>query len=114
MKRTSDITGYLILKPNKMLNTKKTKKDSRKLSGVKSRYSSGKTKDIIADILSLPIEQRAMAVDSLLKSFNPPETEIDKEWTTLAKLRLEEIRSSKANVVKGKEVFKKIWKRFSE
>ena len=72
------------------------------------------TKEIISEMLSLPIEQRAIVADSLLKSLNPPETEIDKEWTSLAKLRLDEIRSSKVKTVKGEEVFKKIWKRFSE
>ena len=47
-----------------------------------------KTKDIISEMLSLPLEQRALAVDSLLKSLNPTETDIDKEWIAVAKQRL--------------------------
>jgi Putative addiction module component len=73
-----------------------------------------KTKDIIKEMLSLPIEQRAIVADSLLKSLNPPETEIDNKWIAVAKTRLAELRTSKAEGVNGEEVFKKIWKKFSE
>ena len=72
------------------------------------------TKDIIAEMLSLPIEQRAMVADSLLKSLNPPETEIDNQWLIVAKSRLEEIRSSKTKAIDGEKVFQNIWKKFSE
>jgi len=40
-----------------------------------------KTKDLIAEAISLPVEDRAMVVDSLLKSLNPPESDIDKKWS---------------------------------
>jgi hypothetical protein len=72
------------------------------------------TKEIMNEMLSLPVEQRALLADSLLKSLNAPETEIDKEWFALAELRLEEIRSGKIKPVNGEEVFRKIWKKFSE
>ncbi len=70
------------------------------------------TKDIIAEMLSLPIEQRAIVADSLLKSLNPPDSDIDDKWLTVAKTRLEEIRSSNVNIIDGEEVFKKVWKKF--
>ncbi|MBI1748242.1 MAG: addiction module protein [Acidobacteria bacterium] len=73
-----------------------------------------KTKDIIAEVISLPVEERAMVVDLLLKSLNPPELEIDKKWAAVAKRRLEEIRSGKVEAVPGEEVFKRIWNRFSK
>jgi hypothetical protein len=73
-----------------------------------------KTKDIIAEMLSLPIEQRAIVADSLLKSLNPPETETDKKWLAVAKSRLEELRSNNVKTVNGEEVFKNIWKKFEE
>jgi hypothetical protein len=30
-----------------------------------------KTKDLIAEVMSLPLEQRVLVIDSLLKSLNP-------------------------------------------
>jgi len=50
----------------------------------------------------------------LLKSLNPPETEIDNKWFALAKKRLEDINSAKVKLVNGEEVFQKIKKRFTE
>jgi len=72
-----------------------------------------KTKDLIAEAISLPVEDRAMVVDSLLKSLNPPESDIDKKWAAVAKRRLAELRSGQVQAIPGDEVFKKIWKRFS-
>lgn len=72
-----------------------------------------KTKDLIAEAVSLPVEERAIVVDSLLKSLNPPETDIDKKWSEVAKKRLSEIRSGSVKTVPGDEVFNKIWRRFS-
>jgi hypothetical protein len=46
-----------------------------------------KTKDLIEEAMSLPVEERAMIVDLLLKSMNPPETEVDKKWVVLARNR---------------------------
>ena len=67
-----------------------------------------KAKDIIAAANSLPINKRALIVDSLLKSLNAPEKDIDKEWAKVAKKRLSEMRSGIVKPVSGKEVFDKI------
>ena len=72
-----------------------------------------KTKDLIAEATSLPVEERAMVVDSLLKSLNPPETDIDKKWAEVAKRRLSELRSGSVKAIPGDEVFNKIWRKFS-
>ncbi len=71
-----------------------------------------KTKGLIAEALSLPVEKRAIVVDSILKSLNPPESDIDKKWEEVAKRRLEELRSGQVQTIPGDEVFEKIWKRF--
>ncbi len=72
-----------------------------------------KTKDLIKEALSLPVEARAQVADSILRSMNPPEAEIDKKWIKTAKQRLSELRSEKTASVPGDEVFNKIWKRYS-
>jgi hypothetical protein len=72
-----------------------------------------KTKDLIEAAASLPVEERALVIDSLLKSLNPPETDIDKKWAQVAKRRLLELRSGSVKTVPGAEIFNKIWKSFS-
>lgn len=72
-----------------------------------------KTKDLIAEAISLPVEERALVVDSLLRSLNPPESNIDKKWARVAKRRLSELRSGQVEALPGDEVFARIWKRFS-
>ena len=54
-----------------------------------------KTKDIILEAISLPVEERTIVADSILKSLNPPETAIDKKWAQTAKKRLMELRTGK-------------------
>jgi len=69
---------------------------------------------MISEALSLPVEERALLADSLLKSLNPPESEIDKKWAAVAKRRLSELRSGQVNALSGEEVFRKVWKKLSE
>jgi hypothetical protein len=73
-----------------------------------------KTKELIAAAISLPVEERAMIIDSLLKSLNQPQSEIDKKWANLAVKRLEQLRSREIQVVSGEEVFQKVWGRFTK
>ena len=72
------------------------------------------TKKMIDEVLSLPVEERAIIADSLLKSLNPPDRDIDKKWIRVAKRRLQEIRSGKVNPVSGEEVFAKVRERFGK
>ena len=72
-----------------------------------------KTKDLIAEAVDLPAEERVMVVDSILKSLNPPESDIDKKWVTVARQRLKELRSGEVEAIPGDEVFQKMWTRFS-
>jgi len=73
-----------------------------------------KTEDLITEAMSLPVEERATVIDSLLKSLNPPEPEIDRQWAAVARRRLAELRSGAVEAVPGEEVFKRIADRFSE
>lgn len=71
-------------------------------------------KEIIQEAMSLPVEERATVVDSLLKTLNPPDTEIEKEWVMVAKRRLAELRSGRVKAIPGNEVFAEIRERFEK
>ena len=71
------------------------------------------TAEIIHEAKSLPVEDRALVVDSLLRSLNPPDPEIDRKWVVVAKRRLEELRSGRVKPVPGEEVFARIRQRFA-
>ncbi len=73
-----------------------------------------KTKDLIAEAVSLPVEERALVVDSLLRSLNTPEPEIDTKWAAIAKHRLQQLRTGEMAAVSADEVFKKIASRFQQ
>lgn len=72
-----------------------------------------KTKDLIEEALSLPVEQRAFLADSLLRSLNLPNTAIDAKWTEVAKSRLQDLRSERVKSIPGDDVFSEILKRFA-
>jgi putative addiction module component (TIGR02574 family) len=71
-------------------------------------------KEIIQEAASLPVEERVMVVDSLLRTLNPPDMEIEKEWVKVAKRRLVELRSGSVKAIPGDEVFTKIQERFEK
>jgi putative addiction module component (TIGR02574 family) len=72
-----------------------------------------KTKKLIEEALSLPVEERAIIADSLLRSLNMPDTTIDAKWAEVARRRIEELRSGKIKPIPGDEVFSEILGRFS-
>ncbi len=73
-----------------------------------------KIDEIIATAESLPVEDRVLLIDYLLKSLNMPETEIDKQWMAIANRRLAELRNGTVKAVPGKEVFANIRQRFDK
>ena len=72
------------------------------------------TKELIDVAVSLPVEEKALVVDSLLRSLNQPESEVDKKWAVVARKRLAEMRSGSVEAVPGEKVFEKIWKKFDK
>lgn len=72
------------------------------------------TKTLISEAVSLPVEERALMVDSLLKSLNQPESEIDNKWAAVARRRVNELKSGQVKSIPGDEVFAKIWSRFDK
>ncbi|MBI4825493.1 MAG: addiction module protein [Nitrospirae bacterium] len=71
-------------------------------------------KEIIEEAASLPVEERAIVVDSLLQTLNPPDAEIEKEWLKVAKRRLAELRSGSVKAIPGDEVFAEIRESFNK
>ena len=72
------------------------------------------TKELIDKVVSLPVETRALVVDSLLRSLNQPDSDIDRKWTTVAQRRLAVMWSGSVYAIPGENVFEKIWKRFDK
>jgi len=72
------------------------------------------TANIIREVVSLPVEERALVVESLLASLNQPEFEIDAQWASLAQIRLSELQTKKLSTLDGDQVFNKIWQRFDK
>mgnify|MGYP001558980126 CR=1 FL=1 len=71
-------------------------------------------KEIIEEAASLPVEERVMLVESLLRTLNPPDMKIEKEWVKVAKRRLADLRSGSVKAIPGDEVFAKIRERFEK
>lgn len=70
------------------------------------------TKDIIQEASALPVEERIIVVDSLLRTLNVPNPDIDTEWAGVAKRRLAELRSGRVNPIPGDQVFARIRENF--
>jgi putative addiction module component (TIGR02574 family) len=73
-----------------------------------------KTDELIAEAISLPVEERTRVVDSLLRSLNSPETELDAAWAAVARRRLEELRSGRVEAVPGALVFERVRQRYGK
>ena len=65
-------------------------------------------KEIIEEASDLPVEERVIVVDSLLRTLNVPSPEIDKEWAEIAKARLAELRSGRVRGIPGDQVLARI------
>jgi len=72
------------------------------------------TMELLKEVLSLPVEQRALLADTILKSLNAPEADLDRIWVEEAKRRLEELRSGRVKAVPGDEVFQRVRARFGK
>ena len=59
------------------------------------------TPELITEVISLPVEDRVLIVDYLLKSLNHGEPDIEKTWAEEAQRRLDELRSGKVKAIPG-------------
>ncbi|MEI8032594.1 MAG: addiction module protein [Chlorobiaceae bacterium] len=72
------------------------------------------TKDLITEAIAMPPGERALIVDSLLKSPNPAESEIETKWAGVAQLRLKELKSGSTKAPSGEDVLDTIMKRLQQ
>jgi len=70
-----------------------------------------KTAELIDEVASLPVEERARVVDTLLRSLNAPESAIDSAWMDVAQRRLDELRAGRVEAVAGEVVLERIRQR---
>jgi len=73
-----------------------------------------KIKDLIIEAEALPVEERAIVADSLLRSLNRPDSEFDKKWAEVARVRQQEIREGKVETIPGEKVFEKLRKKYNQ
>jgi putative addiction module component (TIGR02574 family) len=73
-----------------------------------------KTTELIDEVASLPVEERARVVDTLLRSLNAPESAIDSAWMEVAQRRLDELRAGRVEAVPGEAVFERIRQRYEK
>lgn len=71
------------------------------------------TDDLILEIQSLPVEERARVADCILRSLNQTVPAVDQKWADLAAKRLQEIQAGAVKPVAGDEVFDEIWRRLN-
>lgn len=69
------------------------------------------TQELMAEAILLPVEERVLVVDALLKSLNPTETASDERWAVIAQHRLEQLRSGQVTAIPGEAVFAHIARR---
>ena len=72
------------------------------------------TIDLINEAVLLPVEERALVIDTLLRSLNQPESEIDKKWIIVAKRRISGLKNGVVTAIPGEKVFEKILNRFEK
>lgn len=70
------------------------------------------TTEIIHEAECLPVEDRALVVDSLLRSLNQPDAGIDSKWSEVARRRSDELRSGQLKGVSGEAVLARLRARF--
>jgi putative addiction module component (TIGR02574 family) len=71
------------------------------------------TADLMIEAASLPLEERARLVDSLLQTLNPVDEQVAGAWLDLARRRLDDIDSGRVATIPGEAVFEKVRRRLA-
>jgi len=73
-----------------------------------------KASELLDEVVSLPVEERAHLVDCLLQSLNPPDASHADAWAAVARRRLNELRAGSVAPITGEEVFARILQRYGK
>jgi len=65
------------------------------------------TARLIDEVSVLPVEERVFVVDSLLRTLNPVDADIEAAWGAVAERRLDDLLAGRAQGVPAEEVFEK-------
>ena len=71
------------------------------------------TNELTEEAINLPVELRAKLIETLLKSLNPAQDDIDKLWAIEAERRISEVESGRVQPVDGERVFADLRKRLT-
>jgi len=69
-----------------------------------------KTKELLAEISDLPVEERAKIADGILKTLNKPNPDIDARWMEEVERRAKEVESGEVEMISGDEVMDELKK----
>lgn len=73
-----------------------------------------RTADLITEAASLPLEERARLVDSLLQTLNPVNDSVTAAWLAVARRRLEDLEAGRVEAVSSEVVFEKVRRRLEQ
>jgi putative addiction module component (TIGR02574 family) len=72
------------------------------------------TSELLNEAASLPVEERARLVDSLLQTLNPVDDSNTAAWLAVARRRLDDLDSGRIKAVPGDEVFERVRRRLEQ
>ncbi|NQZ10522.1 MAG: addiction module protein [Algicola sp.] len=67
---------------------------------------------LIDEVIALPVEERVLIADSILRSITPTTVDVDKAWCKEADKRLKDYHEGKTQPVDVDSVFDKIWQKY--
>jgi putative addiction module component (TIGR02574 family) len=73
-----------------------------------------KTADLMNEAASLPLEERARLVDSLLQTLNPVDESVAGAWLAVARRRLDDLNAGRVAAVPGEAVFERVRRRLEQ
>ena len=73
-----------------------------------------KVTDLMTEAASLPVEERARLVDSLLQTLNPPDEANTPAWLAVARRRLDDLDTGRVKAIPGEEVLERVRRRLGK